>query len=612
MLSSTSSTLSSLRSFGLVRGIRKQRSGTAYFPKVVLPGRRSPRSRMGASIEDEDSKVEAGNKDMKDPLQDLLRDLSELEGAVENVKADEEKKQKRKELYGGGGPQKLKSRRPKNTIQQKIPIECLPKVAIVGQPNVGKSELFNRLTGEYKAIVYDTPGVTRDRMYGRSFWGKKEFVVVDTGGLTRLPQDVYDGLPVEFDKRLPYEIEKQAAAAIAEADAVIFVVDGRAGLSESDREIAAWLRHHRRETAEEAEQQGGKGKPVILAVNKCESADSIKDSKDYWELGLEPFAISAKHGSGTAEMLDALLEDLPDPKSLEELKSEQEALAEGGLALAILGRPNVGKSSLLNALVGEDRAVVSSTAGTTRDAVDTTVFCEETGDKFRLVDTAGIRKRAKVGARSNKDGFEGASVQQALRAMKRADVAVLVLDAQEGVLTQDFRLAELVAEEGRGCLILVNKWDLLSKDGLDRDERMYKEGVRAQLRPVSWAPILPVSAFTGKGTARILEAAAAVGEQHGRTVSTATLNLCIQDALAHHVVSRRGGKMGRVYYGTQVSVRPPTFLLFVNDRQLFAQDEGYQRYLERRLRKDMGLEGTPIRILFRESKGDQGKGKGRR
>eukprot|EP00466_Bigelowiella_natans_P015117 jgi/Bigna1/57048/fgenesh1_pm.2_\ len=422
-------------------------------------------------------------------------------------------------------------------------------VAIVGQPNVGKSELFNRLTGEYKAIVYDTPGVTRDRMYGRSYWGKKEFVVVDTGGLTRLPEDVYDELPADFEKRLPYEIEKQAAAAIAEADAVVFVVDGRAGLSAADREIADWLLHHRQ-------------KPIVLAVNKCESAQSIRDAREFWELGIEPFAVSAKHGSGNT------------CKSIDIIKKLCEGEART-LALAILGRPNVGKSSILNRMVGEERAVVSSTAGTTRDAVDTT-----------------------VGARSNKDGFEIDSVQMALKAMRRADVAMLVLDAQAGVSTQDFRLAELIEQEVRGDSTAAAAAAAAATTTIAR-----REGIKAQLRPVEWAPILPISAATGKGMSRILSAAAEVGEQHGRTVSTATLNLCIQDALNHHVVSQRGGKMGRVYYGTQVSVRPPTFLLFVNDKQLFSENEGYKRYLERRLRKDMGLAGTPIRILYRESKG---------
>ncbi|GAB5359710.1 hypothetical protein AAMO2058_000565900 [Amorphochlora amoebiformis] len=534
-----------------------------------------------------------------DNFEGLLRDLQELQEVAESVQANDEKLQRRKEIFGGkGSGGKIKSRRPTQTIQQKIPIECLPKVAIVGQPNVGKSELFNRLTGEYKAIVYDTPGVTRDRMYGRSYWGKKEFVVVDTGGLTRLPEDVYDELPADFSKRLPYEIEKQAAAAIAEADAVVLVVDGRAGLSTSDREIAEWLLHHRRETANENDSRGPK--PVVLAVNKCENRDSILTARDFWELGIEPFPVSAKHGSGTAELLDALIKDLPEPRSIEEVRAEKEKEGET-LSLAILGRPNVGKSSLLNRLVGEERAVVSSTAGTTRDAVDTTIKDPDTDTPYRLVDTAGIRKRAKVGARSNKDGFEHASVQQALKAMRRGDIALLVLDAQEGVLTQDFRLAELIEQEGRGCVILVNKWDLVPEH--EKDERSYKEGIRTQLRPVAWAPIIPVSAATGKGLSRILKTATEVGEQHSRTVSTATLNLCVQDALNHHVVSQRGGKVGRVYYGTQVAVKPPTFLLFVNDRKLFNENEGYQRYLERRLRKDMGLQGTPIRIMFRESNG---------
>jgi len=558
--------------------------------------------------EKKDKKHNDSKKDQQ--LQGLLQDIMELEGVAETVQAKQEKLKERKALFGGKGSGGKLTGRPSQTIQQKIPIECLPKVAIVGQPNVGKSELFNRLTGEYKAIVYDTPGVTRDRMYGRSYWGTKEFVVVDTGGLTRLPEDVYDQLPSEFEKRLPYEIEKQAAAAIEEADAVILVVDGRAGLSAADREIADWLLYHRRESRSRSEKMAKAGiessqdnrksveKPIVLAVNKCESADSIRGAREFWELGIEPFAVSAKHGSGTAELLDALIRDLPNPKSIEEVQSDMDSDI---LSLAILGRPNVGKSSLLNKLVGEDRAVVSSTAGTTRDAVDTTIKDEESGDAFRLVDTAGIRKRAKVGARSNKDGFETDAVQMALRAMKRADIAVLVLDAQEGVLTQDFRLAELIEQEGRGCVILVNKWDLLPNNELERDEREFKEGIRAQLRPVAWAPIVPVSAHTGKGIGKILKAAAEVGIQHRRTVSTATLNLCIQDALNHHVVSQRGGKVGRVYYGTQVSIRPPTFLLFVNDRQLFAEDEGYKRYLERRLRKDMGLAGTPIRIMFRES-----------
>eukprot|EP00667_Euglena_gracilis_P004783 EG_transcript_4812 len=465
-----------------------------------------------------------------------------------------------------------------------IPDELLPKIAIVGVPNVGKSELFNRLTGEAKAVVHNTPGVTRDRMYGRGFWGGRDFVAIDTGGLTQVPEEMSYGLAEAGTKNLPAEIEKQAAIAVDQSDAIVFVVDGQHAPNSSDATIAAWLK-----------QRHGR-KPTFLAVNKCESSTTLASAHDFWEYGLEPHAISAKHGSGVADLLDLVVEQLPPPRKPTGAEVSPDSKE---IRVAIIGRPNVGKSSILNAIVGEERAVVSDVAGTTRDAVDTLIVGPR-NRPIRLVDTAGIRKRSKVGARSNKDTFEHISVASALRAMKKADVVCLVVDASEKVTQQDFRLAELIAQEGRACVIVVNKWDTVKKDGLA--QKKLEEDVQACLRPIKWAPVVFASALQKKGIGKILRQAIAVWENHAQRVSTATLNIVVRESFDRNMVSAPSGRRARVYYATQVAVHPPMFLLFVNDVKPFMKKDTYRAFLEKQFREAVGFEGTPLRFLWRASR----------
>lgn len=432
-----------------------------------------------------------------------------------------------------------------------------PVVAIVGRPNVGKSALANRLAGRREAIVYDQPGVTRDRVYLPAFWQAHEFIVVDTGGL------VFD----EDTEFLPL-IREQAMLAITEAAAVIFVVDGQAGVTAADQEIADWLRQ---QTV-----------PVLLAVNKCESPEQgLAQAAEFWNLGLgEPFPLSAIHGSGTGELLDTLVNYLPEP-------SEVEVTPE--LKVAIVGRPNAGKSSLLNALVGESRAIVSPISGTTRDAIDTVVSYRD--KPYRLIDTAGIRKRKSV-----EYGPEFFGVNRALKAIERSDVVLLVIDVLEGITEQDQRLAGHIADEGRGCVLVINKWDAVEKDSYSIYE--YERSLRSRLYFLDWAEMVFISAKTGKRVEKVLEAVDRVAEQHQRRVSTAVINEVLQEAISWHTPpTNRQGRQGKIYYGTQVSTQPPTIALFVNDPQRF--NEGYRRYIAQQFRKSLGFTGTPLRLLWR-------------
>ena len=650
------------------------------------------------------------------------------------------------------------------------------QVAIVGRPNVGKSALFNRLTGANTAIVFDYPGVTRDRLYTRAAWGAAEFVVVDTGGLVsdaaalpdahrpapgRPPRALEPGLPqVRRPRRRPrapraageraaagrassqqakrprrrsrgwpgismlcermtlvrsnwpvrvagrprragrapraltfgaaQAIERQAAAGAAEADVLVMVVDGQAGVTAADEEIAAWLRRTH------------PGTPVLLAVNKCENA-ALADvqAADFWALGLEPVAVSAISGSGSGDLLDRLVAALPPARP-----EDAAAAGEAPVAVAIIGRPNVGKSSLLNALAGAERSIVSPVAGTTRDAVDTEVVGPG-GARFTLIDTAGIRKRARVSG--SPDGAEPLSVGRAIAAVRRAEVVLLVLDgsatAPDGrldVAQQDFRLAELVAAEGRACVLVVNKWDAVAGKDSDTLARARAELLQ-RLRPLSWATAVFTSATTGQRVATLLDAAAAASAEHRRRVSTATLNLVLREAANWRSppTMRGSARKGRIYYATQArralalpptaastvrlrpcracmsgqatcvevarrarpnlpvrpqahhtcmpspsvlwqatldacaaasesehlpctmtltahaearrraqaATRPPTFVCFVNDAALFADE--YRRYLERQLRDNVGFPGTPLRILFRGKAPRSGAGGGR-
>ena len=437
----------------------------------------------------------------------------------------------------------------------------LPVVAIIGRPNVGKSALVNRLSGQRQSIVFDQPGVTRDRTYQPAFWKDRDFLVVDTGGL------VFDD-DTEF---LPF-IREQAMAALTEACAAIFVVDGQFGPTEGDHEIASWLRTQ--------------SVPVVLAVNKCESPDEgIVQAAQFWELGLgEPVPVSAIHGSGSGEVLDSLVEHLPPT---DELTATEE------YRVAIVGRPNVGKSSMLNAFVGQKRSIVSPISGTTRDAIDMVVTRGEgeTEKRYRLIDTAGIRKKKNVDF-----GPEFFGINRAFKAIKRADVVLLVIDALDGVTEQDQKLAGRIEEEGRACVIVVNKWDAIEKDSHTIYE--FDKKIESKIHFLGWAKRLYVSAMTGQRLPNILDAVDAAVEQHRRRVTTSVVNEVLEDAVSWHTPpTTRQGRQGRIYYGTQVRSQPPSFALFVNDPKLFG--ESYRRYIEKQFRKNLGYDGTPIRILWR-------------
>ncbi len=433
----------------------------------------------------------------------------------------------------------------------------LPIVAIIGRPNVGKSTLVNRLSGEQEAIVHDQPGMTRDRTYRPAFWQDREFQVVDTGGI------VFDD-DTEF---LPL-IREQAMLALAESSVAILVVDGQTGPTPGDEEIAQWLRQQ--------------PVPVLLAVNKCESVEQgLIQAAQFWELGLgEPFPLSAIHGSGTGELLDALLPYLP---AVDSLSLEDEVKG------AIISRLNVGKSSLLNALTGEKRAIVSPVSGTTRDAIDTIV--EHEGKRYRLIDTAGIRRKKNV-----EYGAEFFGINRAFKAIRRADVVLFVLDVLDGVTEQDLKLAGRIVEEGRALVIIVNKWDAVEKDSytIYDVQKMLQE----RLYFMDWAEMIFVSAMTGQRVNKILDLVDQAAESHRRRVSTSVINDVLQEALNWHTPpATRQGKQGRIYYGTQVKTQPPTITLFVNDPERF--NENYRRYIERQFREQLGFKGTPIRLFWR-------------
>ncbi|KAE8037145.1 hypothetical protein FH972_009764 [Carpinus fangiana] len=488
-------------------------------------------------------------------------------------------------------------RRRRKTVTTKIPDHLLPRVTIVGRPNVGKSALFNRLVGGNKAIVVDEPGVTRDRLYGRSFWGEHEFMVVDTGGVLNISKsqaDVLedlaitttigmDGIPVALREaavaRMPSMIEKQAASAVEEASVIIFLVDGQAGLTAADEEIAHWL------------WKNYSNKCVILAVNKCESPrKGIMQASEFWSLGFSPLPISAISGTGTGELLDLVCSGLKKIEGPENLDEEEDYIP----AISIVGRPNVGKSSILNALVGEDRTIVSPISGTTRDAIDTE-FTGPGGQKFRLIDTAGIRRRAVVS--SSGSLTEALSVNRAFRAIRRSDVVALVIEAMACITEQDCRIAERIEGEGKGCLIVVNKWDTIPNKN-QQTALYYEQDVREKLRILDWAPIVYTTATTGQSVERVIVAASTVEKERSRRLGTSILNQVVREALAFKAPPRtRGGKRGRVYYCTQAAIRPPTFVFFVNDAKLFP--ETYRRYMEKQLRTDAGFSGTPIRLLWR-------------
>ncbi|HVL24247.1 MAG TPA: ribosome biogenesis GTPase Der [Thermomicrobiales bacterium] len=439
-----------------------------------------------------------------------------------------------------------------------------PIVALVGRPNVGKSTLFNRLIGERRAIVQNEPGTTRDRVYGTADWVGAEFTVVDTGGLQ--DDDELKRGSTESETHIARETREQAVAAITEADVIIFMVDVTAGPTAGDYEIAGLLRRA--------------DKPTLLAVNKADSVQRRENAFEFYELGLgEPIAVSAYHGNGTGDLLDRVVENLPE--------AEDEPETEGP-RIAIVGRPNVGKSRLLNALLGQDRAIVSDVPGTTRDSLDTQIQWE--GQPITLVDTAGIRRRGRV-----EQGIERVSVMRSMRAIDRADVVVLVIDATEDFTAQDLHIAGYVEEQKKGLVVAVNKWDLIEKDHSTMDE--YRARAQRELDFMSYAPVVFISAKLGQRVGQVLETALAVLKEREKRVSTAALNKMLKDAVSKHQPPSRPGKWLKFFYATQADVAPPTFIIFCNDpKQIHFS---YRRYLENELRQTFGFEGTPLRISFR-------------
>ena len=431
-------------------------------------------------------------------------------------------------------------------------------VTLVGRPNVGKSTLFNKLIGQRLSIVEDTPGVTRDRIYAKGEWRDRSFMLVDTGGIETVTDDV-----------ILKQMRRQAELAIERADVIVLVTDVRCGVTADDSAVASMLQKS--------------GKPVVLAVNKCDSiGEPPMELYEFYNLGIgDPFPISAAHGHGTGDMLDAVYDLLPPEDELED--------DEDAIHVAIIGKPNVGKSSLVNRIAGEERAIVSNIAGTTRDATDTVVENEE--GKFVLIDTAGIRKKARVTER-----IEHYSVLRAYMAVDRADVCLILIDATEGFTEQDSKVAGYAHEQGKASIIVVNKWDLIEKDGKTMDKM--REEVRNGLAFMTYAPILFISAKTGQRVDRLFELIDYVSNQASTRITTGMLNSVLADAQTRVQPPSDKGRRLKIYYMTQVGIRPPHFVVFCNDSRLF--HFSYQRYLENCLRNTFGLEGTPITLSIRQ------------
>ena len=451
-----------------------------------------------------------------------------------------------------------------------------PIVALVGRPNVGKSTLFNRLVGERMAIVDETPGTTRDRLFGDAEWNSRSFTVVDTGGIDpthggRTPLSVGS---VDFIK----DIRHQAQAAIQEADAILFVVDVETGVTEPDREVADILRRMQRKQPDDSFLP-----PIFLVVNKSESRERRDNVAEFYELGLgEPFAISSIHGTNTGDLLDALVASFPEQKEEEE---------DNNIKIAIVGKPNAGKSSLLNKLVGEERVIVSPIAGTTRDAIDMNI--EFGGLPITLIDTAGIRRRGKI-----EKGVEEYSVIRSFKAIERADVSLLMIDATTGITTQDAHIAGFIKDEWKSCVVLVNKWDAVQKDDTTMDA--YTEKILDELNFVAYVPILYISAKTGQRVDQVLPLALRVQEERLARLTTSKINEIIHNAQDAHPHPSHAGRSLRMYYGTQVRSDPPTFMIYVNEPSLMHFT--YMRYLENQIRAEYGFLGTPIRIVLKGRK----------
>ncbi len=440
-----------------------------------------------------------------------------------------------------------------------------PVFAIVGRPNVGKSTLFNKIIGERRSIVEDTPGVTRDRIYGEGEWNGRRFVLIDTGGI-----EPKSGDPILSQMRM------QAQIAMDTADAIVFVCDIRDGLLADDREIALQLKKS--------------GKPVIVCVNKSDSIGMPPPAfYEFYELGFanEPIALSALHGTGSGDLLDALLASVP----AEDLPEEEEAR----IRVAVIGKPNAGKSSLINRIVGSERLIVSDRPGTTRDAVDTEV--ENRYGRFSFIDTAGIRRKSRV-----EDRIEKYSVLRTHMAVERADVCLMMIDATEGITEQDEHIAGIAHEAGKACIVVVNKWDLIEKD--NSTVNRFNREIGTALAYMSYAPILYISARTGQRVENLYEQICYVYDQSRMRVSTGMLNDLLSDATARHEPPSDKGRRLKIYYMTQASVAPPTFVVFCNSEELFHYS--YRRYLENCIRETFGFRGTPIRMVIRE-RGEAGE-----
>lgn len=433
-----------------------------------------------------------------------------------------------------------------------------PVVAIVGRPNVGKSTLFNKIVGKRIAIVEDTPGVTRDRLYAEAEWNGRVFTLIDTGGIE----------PVSNDHILT-EMRNQSQVAIDTADVIVLVVDVREGVTATDKDVANMLIRSR--------------KPVVIACNKCDTpGDPPMQVYDFYNLSLgDPIPVSGVHGSGVGDLLDEICSKFPEYNDTEE--------EEDVIKIAVVGKPNAGKSSLINRILGENRVIVSPVAGTTRDSIDTRY--EKDGDKFLIIDTAGMRKRSKI-----EENVERFSVIRALNAVDRADVVLIMIDATEGVTEQDTKIAGYAHEQGKASLIAVNKWDLIEKD--TKTMSNFRLDVQDELAYMLYAPILFISAKTGQRVDKIFEMAKYVANQNAMRVTTGMLNDVVNDAVSRVQPPSDKGKRLKIFYITQASVKPPTFVIFVNDKKL--AHFSYIRYLENQLRNTFGFEGTPIRFIIKE------------
>ncbi|QHW30202.1 ribosome biogenesis GTPase Der [Paenibacillus rhizovicinus] len=432
-----------------------------------------------------------------------------------------------------------------------------PIIAIVGRPNVGKSTIFNRVIGDRLAIVEDKPGVTRDRLYGTGEWNGRAFSIVDTGGIE-----------IDGEDEIMKSVRMQAELAVEEADVIIFMVDAKVGLTHADDEVAQMLLRSR--------------KPIVVAVNKVDNLNRRDDIYEFYNLGFgDPIAISGAHGIGIGDLLDAAVEKLPE--------IEDEQYEDDVIRVALIGRPNVGKSSLVNALLGEERVIVSNVAGTTRDAIDTPF--EKDGQKYVLIDTAGMRKRGKV-----YETTEKYSVMRALKAIERADVVLVLINGEEGIIEQDKHIAGYAHEAGKAAIFVVNKWDAVEKD--DKTMQQFEKNIRDHFLFMTYAPVIFLSALTKSRLHKLLPVVVHVSEQHAMRIPTHLLNDVVSDAIAINPPPSDKGRRLRINYATQVAVKPPTIVLFANDPDMM--HFSYERYLENKIRAAFQFEGTPVRIFTRK------------